>query len=98
MSNINLFLTEKKDNFCKYLLELFPNDEDVKKKIDQYRFIDNSNFLLYIRNNVSQYKDNLEEYVVDQFQSYFKDITKKLEIKDIIKLKKYLKMFIDLSL
>ena len=97
MSNINLFITEKKKNFCDYLLRLFPNDEDVKKKIDQYRFIDNANFLLYVRNNISPHKDKLEEYVIEQFQSYFKDITKKLDDKDVDKLKNYLEMFIDLS-
>jgi len=97
MSNINQFITEKKANFCDYLLKLFPNDEQVKKEINQYRFIDNSNFLLYIRNNVSTHKDRLDEYVKEQFESFFKDETKKLEEKDINKLKKYLSMFIDLS-
>lgn len=97
MSNINQFITEKKTNFCNYLLKLFPDDKEVKKQIDQYRFVDNSNFLLYVRNNVSPYKNNLDKYVIDQFQTFFKDETKKLKTEDINKLKRYLNMFIDLS-
>lgn len=93
--NLNDLLIEKKNNFCDYLISLFPDNESVKKNVNTQRSVDNSSFLLYVKNNIQPYKENLDYIVDDRFETYLKN-SKKLEEKDRVKIKRYLSFFIDL--
>ena len=97
MTNLKLFIQEKRNNFTNFLLELFPNSEKVKMDINKYKFIGIPEFLLYVRQNIEPHKDNLESYIQTNFKSYFPNEKYNIEKNNINKLVKYLEMFIDLS-
>lgn len=96
MSNIKQFVREKKDNFCKYLIESFPKYKDeLMEKVDQINKVNEIDFLVYIKENISKNND-LKKYINDNYSSYFDDDEEKNKL-IVDKIERYLKMFIDLA-
>lgn len=97
MSTINHFLQEKRENFCKFLLDVFPGNQKIKEDIDKYMYIGIPEFCIYVKQNITPYKNEIDLFVKNNFNKYC-DKYKIEDVKneDLNKIKRYLLLFIDI--
>ena len=95
------FLREKLSNFATFLEGLVksrPRDKrsaDAQAKIQELRTIDTAVFLLHITNDMLPYKQNVRAYVAKMLSDDGSSVDE-LKPDELIKLTRYITMFIDI--
>lgn len=102
MSNIDLFINKKRNNFVEFLLEYFPDNEPLKKDIDKYKYVSIPDFIFYIKEELEPYKDKFEIFIDEKIKKYKKvyqipEMNEKSKQKFKEKFKKYLEFFYEIS-
>lgn len=93
--NVKQFIETKKNNFCEFLRTL-SNDESHLKQLESLKIMPTVDFILYIKEYVVPYKNDLNTFIDKKFAEYLP--SEKMNADNHNKLRDYLEMFIDLSL
>lgn len=93
MTTIKDLIFEKLKNFENFVILKFPNNELIKKQIQDMNKLPIEAFVLYIKNHVKIHENNIDHFFNKLFVDYNINPKEVLD-EDIIKFKKYFHFFI----
>lgn len=94
MSSNREFLKNKLQNFKLFCANTFPNNETMKKQLENFNTMPIESFIVYIKEFVYPHKNDMESFFIRLSNDYnIKMDTVKEEDKD--KFKRYFKLFVD---